>query len=151
MLVVTFAAISLGSGEAHAHLDIRPGLLESGREQTLQIELPELRSGGRPVALAVSGAGVRTIASTLVGRRGAESRWRVRVAIRAEPGPIELRLRVRFPDGRSVNLRQAMTVLPAASTGSSSRPALAVGIGIGILGLLTAGAVFVLLLRGRFK
>lgn len=140
----------MGTGEAHAHLNVRPGLLQSGREQTLQIELPELRPGGRPVALAVSGAGVQTIASTLAGRSGAESRWRVRVVVRAEPGPIVLRLRARFPDGRSVTLRQAMTVLPAAaSTESSPHPILAAG--IGILGLLSAVAVLVLSRRGRFK
>ncbi|MCP9484693.1 MAG: hypothetical protein MSC30_02440 [Gaiellaceae bacterium MAG52_C11] len=149
MILVTAVAILVLPGAALGHLSVRPGLLESGREQTLEIELPELRLGRRPSALVVSGPGVRMLARNLTGRRGEESRWRVRVDVQTEPGPVVLLLRAEFTDGRSVTLRQAMTVLPASDPPASSRPGLVAG--IGVLGLLTGGAALVLLRRARFE
>jgi len=148
-LLVIVVATLLVPANALAHLIVRPGLLETGREETLRIELPELRPGRPPSALDASAPGVRTLASELSGRRGKETQWRVRVDVRAEPGPVVLLLRARFEDGRFVTVRQAMTVLPATSTPDSSRPVVAAV--IGILGLLTGAAALALLRRGRFK
>jgi hypothetical protein len=135
------------AGEAAAHVNVSPGLLETGRESTLRIELPELRPGLQPSALAVSGRGVRVLGSSSTGRLGAESRWRVRVEIEAEPGPLALTLVARYSDGRSVTVRQALTVIPSSEATSSSSPVLAAG--IGVLALLAAVAAAVLFRRAR--
>jgi len=143
-----FAALLL-AGAGGAHLSVTPGLLESGREATLRIELPELRPGLRPSALDVSGPGVRLLESSREGRLAQESRWRVRVDVATAPGPLKLRLRARYADGLSVTVTQSMTVLPAAgaaATRSSWRglPAAAV-----VLALLGACAAIFLVRRGR--
>ena len=140
------AALAL-AGAAAAHVSVRPGLLETGRKATLRIELPELRPGLAPSALDVSGPGVRMLESSRAGRLGEESRWRVRVAVETEPGPLALILLARYPDGRSVTVRQTMTVLPARAAATSSRPVLAAG--VGGLALLATVAAVVLFRRAR--
>jgi len=147
--LLVIVATLLVPPNAPAHLIVRPGLLQTGREETLRIELPELRPGRPPTTLDVSAPGVRTLASELSGRRGKETQWRVRVDVRAEPGPVVLHLRARFEDGRFVTVRQAMTVLPAASASDSSGAVVVSA--IGILGLLTIAAALLLFRRGRFK
>lgn len=146
VLAAAVASLVL-AGTAVAHVSVTPALLESGRETTLRIELPELRPGLAPSALDVSGTGVRMLASSPTGRIGEESRWRVRVHVESEPGPLELALRVRYADGGSVTVRQGMTVLPKRAEASSSLPTLAVG--GAMVALLVAIASVLLLRRGR--
>ena len=144
--MVFVASLLLVEG-ALAHVSVSPGLLESGRTTTLRIELPELRPGRPPSALDVAGSGLRMLESSSAGRLGEESRWRVRVAVETEPGPLELVLTARFPDGRSVVVRQTVTVLPASSAAGSSWPVLAAT--VGILALLGAVAALALVRRAR--
>ncbi len=146
VLVTIVATLALAEA-AFAHVSVSPGLLETGREATLRIELPELRPGLVPSALDVSGVGVRMVESSATGRVGEESRWRVRVHVETEPGPLSLTLRARYADGRSVTVRQALTVLPARAAAPSSRPGLAGG--IGVIALLAAVAVVLLVRRAR--
>ncbi|MEJ7569727.1 MAG: hypothetical protein WKF41_15865 [Gaiellaceae bacterium] len=147
VLAAVVASLVL-AGTAAAHVGVTPGLLESGRETTLRIELPKLRPGSAPSALDVSGAGVRMLESSPTGRIGEESRWRVRVHVESEPGPLELALRVRYADGGSVTVRQGMTVLPKRAEASSSLPTLAVG-GAMVALLVAIASVLLLLRRGR--
>ncbi len=147
VLAAAVASLVL-AGTAVAHVSVTPALLESGRETTLRIELPELRPGLAPSALEVSGTGVRMLASSPTGRIGEESRWRVRVHVESEPGPLELALRIRYADGGSVTVRQGMTVLPKRAEASSSLPTLAVG-GAMVALLMAIASVLLLLRRGR--
>ena len=142
-MIIAFVASLLLAEAARAHVSVRPGLLESGRTTTLRIELPELRPGQPPSALDVSGSGLRMLESSSAGRLGEESQWRVRVAVETEPGPLDLVLSARYPDGRSVVVRQPVTVLPARSTATSSNwPVIAVILGaLGLIGAVTSIAV----------
>lgn len=141
-----FVAVALAAGwtlalagATLAHVSVSPGLLETGREATLQIELPELRPGPPPTALDVFGPGIRTLESTSVGRLGEESRWRVRVRVLAEPEPLALSLRAGYEDGRSVTVRQTVTVLPASAAAESARPVLAAAAaGLALVAMLAA-------------
>src|SRR5215203_4825797 len=86
----------------------------------LLVELPELRPGEPPTALAVAGDDIRQLSSELTGRVGRETQWNVRVAVDAAPGPGELRLIASFADGGTVAVRRAVTVVPA--TGDDGTP-----------------------------
>ncbi len=146
-LLIALAAGLVLASPSLAHVTVSPGLLESGREATLRIELPVLRAGPPPTALDVSGPGLRMLSSSSAGRLGEESRWRVRVAVETEPGPLPLLLTARYPDGRSVSVRQTVTVLPATAAAPSSRPVLLAG--AGVLALLAATAALLLRRRSR--
>jgi hypothetical protein len=131
---------------AFGHVSVSPGLLEQGRATTLEIELPELRPGNPPTTLAVSAPGLEGLASSSAGRVGEESRWRVRVSVDAEPGPLVLNLAARYADGRSVVVRQTVTVIPARSDSASSWPVAAAVAGLAILAAI---AVLVLVRRSK--
>jgi hypothetical protein len=131
---------------AFGHVSVSPGLLEQGRATTLEIELPELRPGKPPTTLAVSAPGLGGLASSSAGRVGEESRWRVRVTVDAEPGPLVLTLAARYADGRSVVVRQTVTVIPARSDSASSWPIAAALAGPAILAAI---AVLVLVRRSK--
>ena len=147
-MVVTMVALAL-PGAALAHVSISPGLLETGRETTLRIELPDLRFGLQPSALDVSGPGVRMLESSRAGRIGEESRWRVRVDVDTEPGALPLVLRAQYADGRSISVRQTVTVVPAKTAAPSSRPVLAAGAGVLALLAVVAATLLVRRARGR--
>lgn len=135
--VAVLAALSLPAG-ATAHVDVRPGLLESGEQVELRIELPELRPGEPPAGLEVLGPGVRQLSSQADGRRGQETRWRVRVAVDAAPGLTELTLRASFADGSVVDVERAVTVVPASESGGGTPLAAFVAAGLGLVVLLAA-------------
>jgi hypothetical protein len=139
-LLVAVTVALLGPAAVGAHVDVTPGLLESGEEVELRIELPQLRPGEPPTAVDVLGAGIRQLSSRADGRRGDETRWRVRVAVVAEPGPIELVLRARFEDGRSVDVRRTATVVPAAPDEGPPTAAIAVAVA-GLAGLFGAAVL----------
>ena len=137
--VAVLAALALPAGAA-GHVDVRPGLLESGEVVELRIELPELRPGEPPADLEVLGPGVRQLSSRPDGRRGQETWWRVRVAVDAAPGPTSLTLRASFADGAVVNVERAVTVVPAGQSGD--RPlAVYLAAGLGLAALLTGAIV----------
>ena len=122
------------TASAAAHADVSPRVLEAGRATTLRVELPQLRPGGPPSALAVSGAGVRQLSVEPTGLAGVESRWRARVRVDTAPGPLTLVLRAQFADGASVEVRQAVTVVPARARAGPAVPG-------GLLAGLAAAAV----------
>jgi hypothetical protein len=139
LLVAVIAALLLPVA-APAHLEINPGLLESGRDVDLEIELPELRPGGPPTSLAVSGEGVRQLGSRPAGTRGRETRWEVRVHVAAAPGPTELVLRAGFADGGTVEVRRVVTVVPAR--GDDGLPVAAAALAaLGLAGLVAAAVI----------
>jgi hypothetical protein len=138
-LVAVLLALLLPAA-AVAHVDVRPGLLEAGRDVDLLVELPELRPGAPPTALAVRGPAVEQISSRAAGRAGVETQWRVRVSVVAAPGPSELRLVASFADGEVVEVRRAVTVVPAAE-GGGVPPAAVTAATVALLALIGAAIV----------
>jgi hypothetical protein len=139
-LSVAVAVALLLPVAAFAHLEVRPGLLESGADVELQVELPVLRPGAPPTSLEVSGAGVRQLRSRAAGVSGRETRWQVRVHVAAAPGPTELLLRAGFADGSTVEVRRVVTVVPAGSD-EDSLPVTAALAALALLGLVAAAVV----------
>jgi hypothetical protein len=119
---------------ALAHVSVRPTLLVAGAETLLRIELPALRPGQNPTALDLSGPGVSQRSSASAGRLGEESRWRVRVRVDSEPGPVPVVLHARYADGQTVAIRQTLTVVPPeASRDSGTSRLLIAGLVAGLL------------------
>jgi hypothetical protein len=118
-------------------VSVRPSLLPSGTETTLAVELPGLRPGQQPTALSVSGQGVQELSSRRVGRIGDETRWRVRVLVETEPGPLDLVLVARYADGGSVPVLQTLTVVPATEQPASGAPVVPLALGFAALVLGT--------------
>jgi hypothetical protein len=58
---------------------------------------------------------------------GPETQWNVRLRVDAEPGTIPLVLRAIYPDGRSVTVRNSLTVVPGQEGGSFPWAAVVVG------------------------
>jgi len=145
-VVAVLLALLLAPAAA-AHVSVRPALLFSSREALLRIELPGLRPGQDPTRLEVSGPGIRQLSSERSGGLGEESRWRVLVRVETPPGPLPLLLRARYADGRSVQARQTLTVLPARDSGGSGISTLALG--AGIVGLLAGASALLLVVRSR--
>ena len=140
--VAVLAALAL-AGPVSAHVSVRPSLLPSGVETTLAIELPSLRPGYQPTSLAVSGPGVRELSSRRVGRLGEETRWRVRIRVDTQPGPLALVLDARFADGRSVPILQTLTVVPGtAERDSGGAPVAPVAAGFAALVLGTLALLY---------
>jgi hypothetical protein len=144
LVAVTVALAVVGT--AAAHVEVSPGLLESGREVELRVELPELRPDAAPTGLDIAGAGVRQLSSRPAGRAGEETRWRVRVLVTAAPGPTALRLQARFADGRSVVVRRTVTVVPPSGSDDTGTPVAAIAAAVVGLGAVLGAAV---LLRRR--
>jgi hypothetical protein len=145
LLVAVTVALAT-AGTASAHVEVSPGLLESGREVELRVELPELRPDAAPTGLDVAGDGVRQLSSRPAGRAGEETRWRVRVLVTAAPGPTTLRLQARFADGRSVVVRRTVTVVPPSGSDDTGTPVAAIAAAVVGLGAVLGAAV---LLRRR--
>lgn len=106
---------------AAAHVQVSPSLVEQGEPVSLRVELPRLRPGTAPVALEVEAPGLEVLEARLEGAAAGETAWRVRARVVAEPGRVPLILRAVFADGGSVELDEALTVVPAPS-GTSSFP-----------------------------
>jgi hypothetical protein len=96
-----------------AHVDVRPRLVVQGVATGLRIELPRLRPGAAPVRLDMEGEGVTVLSSALSGVVRGETRWNVRVRTEAEPGVLPVALRAVYGDGRSVEVDEMLTVVPA--------------------------------------
>jgi hypothetical protein len=141
-----FTSALIGATPAFAHVDVAPRLLEAGEETTLRVELPRLRPGAPPTDVAVAGAGVRQLSAEAAGLIGVESRWRVRVRVDAEPGPLTLLLRAEFADGETVVVRHPVTVVPARSGGGRSAATLVAGAAAVIVAV---GSAVLLVRRGR--
>jgi hypothetical protein len=144
LLVAVTVALLLPAA-ALAHVELSPGLLESGREVELRVELPELRPDVTPTGLEVLGEGLRQLTSSPAGRVGEETRWRVRIRVDAPPGPVDVVLRALFADGRHVDVRRVVTVVPAGA-GGDSPPVAAIAAATVALAALVGAAV---LLRRR--
>ncbi len=140
LLVAVVTALLLPVAAA-AHLVIEPGLLPSGQDVDLQIEVPELRPGAAPTSLTVSGAGVSQLRSSAVGSVGRETRWEVRVHVAAAPGPTELLLQAGFPDGSTVEVRRVVTVVPASSEGDGLPVGAAAFAALALVGLVAAAVI----------
>jgi hypothetical protein len=139
-LAVAVTLALAAAGGAAAHVDVRPGLLEAGTEMDLLVELPELRPGEPPTSLTVEGDDIRQLSSEPAGRVGRETQWDVRVAVDAAPGPGELRLIASFADGEAVEVRRAVTVVPAADDDATPFGAIAAA-SVSLLALLAAAVV----------
>jgi len=141
VIVLGLAAAAAAATPAAAHVEIVPGVLQEGAETSLRVELPRLRPGPPPTSLELVGA--RVVVRSVSGpeRHGTETRWRVRLLVEAEPGPLPLVLRARFPDGRVVEVRQTVTVVPERVDG---RPSFLLA---GAAGLLLAAALGAAVLR----
>ena len=145
-LLVALAVALATAGTAAAHVEVSPGLLESGREVELRVELPELRPDAAPTRLDVAGEGVRQLSSRPAGRAGEETRWRVRVLVTASPGPTTLRLRAHFADGRSVVVRRTVTVVPPSRSDDAGTAVTVIAAAVAGLGAMLGAAI---LLRRR--
>ena len=106
---------------ALGHVDVRPRLVEQGREAALRVELPQLRAGAPPVGLEVEGDGVEFLTGSLLRVAGPETIWRVllRITSAAPTGELLLVLRASFADGATVEVDGSVVVVPPAETASS--------------------------------
>lgn len=56
---------------------------------------------------------MEVLSSSLRAKVGTETRWNVRLRADAPPGNVALVLRALYADGRSVEVKDALTVVPA--------------------------------------
>lgn len=138
--------VLLGAGAARAHVGISPRVLEAGAETELLVELPQLRPGPPPTGLEVAGRGVRQLSAEPAGRAGVETRWRARVRVEVDPGPLQLVLTARFAGGETVDVRQTVTVVPAR--GNDGVPVAAVA-GAAVLAVAGTAVAALALRRAR--
>ena len=112
----TLAALLTGATAepARAHVQVQPGVVAQGEVVELQVELPQLRPGPAPTALELEAPNVEVLSTRLVGSAGAETRWRARVRAVGPPGAVPVVLRALYADGRSVEVDQTLTIVPAA-------------------------------------
>ena len=108
----------LPTDPAHGHVDVRPRLVEQGKEAVLLIELPQLRAGPPPETLKVEGEGLEVLSTRLQGMAGPETVWSVRVRTDATAGRLLLILRAVYADGASVEVDDTLTVVPPSETSS---------------------------------
>ncbi len=106
------ALATLTTEPAFAHLDVRPGFVTAGRPVELLVELPALRPGPGPIALEVEADGLEVLSTQLVDTVASETLWNVLVRVEADPGNLPLVLRAVYADGRSVEVDEAVIVLP---------------------------------------
>lgn len=133
----------VAAGAVQAHLNVQPLLVEQGRPTDFRLELPRLRPGGAPVRLSVDGMGVRAGEARLRRRLDGETVWDVRATIDAGAGRTTLVLRAEFADGESVEVAQALTVLPADAAAGLPVTTIIVGVALA----LALGATGLLVVR----
>ncbi len=119
-------------------MDVRPGLVVQGIQTELTVELPRLRPGAGPASLRVEGAGIDVLSTTLAGVAGPETLWRVRLRADGPPGPVPVTLRAGYPDGKSVVVRQVLTVVPAMEESLFPWPAVVAGVVLAVALALAA-------------
>ena len=126
---VTLAALfgALQAEPALAHLDFQPRLVVQGAFTDVRVELPQLRPGAPPSELEIEGEGIEVSSAELEGTLGSDTFWTVRLRAEGEPGIVPLVLRAVYEDGRSVEVDQQLTVMPAPEGSSFPWPAVAIG------------------------
>jgi hypothetical protein len=133
--------LALVSAEpAGAHVDVRPRLVEAGSVVELAVELPALRRAMEPARVELSGSGVEVLASRRAGGIRGETRWTVRIRVGSDPGHVPIVLRAVYADGRSVEVDEALTVVPGDDGGVAWA---AVGAGVALALALAAAALVV--------
>ncbi len=149
-VAVAVACALLLPATASAHISVIPSLLPSGREVELRIEVPGLRPGFEPTGLDVTASGISTLSTERSGRVGEESQWRVRVDVATPPGPLLLLLVARYADGRSITVRQTVTVVPPlADTGTQAGGHTVLWVTGGLAAALLAAAALIVQQRRR--
>ena len=138
---------ALSAEPARAHLDVRPGVVVSGRAVDLLVELPRVRAGALPVELELEADGLEVLSTRLVDAVRGDTLWSARVRVESKPGTLPLVLRAVFADGRSVEVDHSLVVLPDPGD-EGAFPWVAVLIGVAGVGALTAAA-FLFLTRRR--
>lgn len=120
--------MALSAEPAVAHLNVQPRLVEQERVTDLVVELPRLRPGAPPERLELRAPGLEVLSTR---RReqlvGGETRWDARVRVGAPPGILALVLRAGFADGRTVDVEDQLTVVPAPPSAGFPWAAAAVG------------------------
>jgi hypothetical protein len=110
--VIALCALLLAE-PSHAHVDVRPDLVEQGAVTEIEIELPLILPGPDLVRLELDGEGIEVLGVRKVERPGStESHWTARVRVDAPIGRAPFVLRPFYADGASVEFRQAFTVVP---------------------------------------
>ena len=107
----TFLALVLPQG-AGAHVDVRPRLVDQGEITQLRVELPQLRPGPAPQRIEVEGPGIEVLSTRLQGKKGSETVWTVRVRVNGPPGEVPLILRAIYAGGKTVEVKNSLTVVP---------------------------------------
>jgi hypothetical protein len=139
--------LAAASGEpAHAHLDVRPGVVRSGEAVDLLVELPRLRAGALPVGLELEAEGLEVESTRLVDAVRGDTLWTARVRVDSEAGTLPLVLRAIFADGRSVEVDHPLVVLPGPRE-EDAFPWVGVLVGIAAAAALTAAALLFLARR----
>jgi hypothetical protein len=138
-------AAALSPEPATAHLNVQPRLIEQQTVTDLVVELPRLRPGAPPERLELEAPGLEILASRLREVIGGETRWDVRARTDAPPGTLALVLRAGFADGRTVEVDDTLTVVPAEP--SDPFPWVAAIVGAGLAVGFAAAAL--LLARGK--
>ena len=135
---------TLPAEPAQAHIVVRPDLIERGETVDLEVELSRLRPGSPPERLELEGDGIEVFATELAARIGVETRWRARIRATGSPGVVPIVLRAVYRDGRSVEVDQSLTVVPASEEAGFPWPAVIVGV---LLALAAAAAALLLAFR----
>ena len=135
---------TLPAEPAQAHIVVRPDLIERGETVELEVELSRLRPGSPPERLELEGDGIEVFATELAARIGVETRWRARIRATGSPGVVPIVLRAVYRDGRSVQVDQSLTVVPANEEAGFPWPAVIVGV---LLALAAAAAALLLAFR----
>jgi hypothetical protein len=137
--------VALSAEPATAHVNVSPSLVQQGVVTDVHVELPQLRPGGPPNGLELAGDQVEVLATREQGKRGSESVWTVRLRANAAPGNVPIVLRARYPDGSSVEVDAALTVVPGPEEAGFPWAGVIVGAG------LAAGFAAVALVVARRK
>jgi hypothetical protein len=107
------ALLALLSAEpAHAHVEIRPAVLERGEVTEIRVELPGISPGPELVRLEIEGDEIDVLSSRRIGSRGPESLWTARLRATGEPGAATIVLRPVYANGDEVEFEQVLTVVP---------------------------------------
>jgi len=134
---------------ALGHVEVLPRVVEQGKLVELRVELPQLRPGAPPERLEVEGAGLEVLSTRLQAVVASETQWtaRVRTDADAEPGQLPLVLRALFADGESVEVEDAITVVPPVTGTDDSFPW--AGAAVGTLCAVALAATALLLARRK--
>jgi hypothetical protein len=97
---------------------VQPRLVEQGEVTQLRVELPRLRPGPAPQRIEVEGAGIDVLSTRLQGKKGSETVWSVRMRATGPPGQVPLILRAVYSGGEAVEVKNSLTVVPAAEASS---------------------------------